>query len=494
MVLPLDSYFLLWIIGIWQPITAEEIHYIISEGLREKFDPFDEKYVYQLCQKYTKEGLLVRVHRNPSMYSLSEKGHASIPEHLRRSKDKKRLFLLRDTNRVSLGGSYDGAYTELGDATSSMKTRVRMQSSETRSFASVVPTGQTVWSRYFKQLFKTGKQASSYDILSFPEFLSFYELAQIPVARGIRKVDPKYSDSLKIDERNLALMLGISAQLIESILKNKRHYYRRFPLPKKTGGTRLINGPRVFLKVIQRFLLDYYLNSLRVHSSVNSFIKSKSVFSNAQTHKGKAFVGTIDIEDFFGSISTNMVKKILKYNGYDESEIVLIEQLCTLNGVLPQGAPTSPILSNALLYDFDEKMDNLTKKQGLSYSRYADDLTISGEKKEKVSSALNEATLMLCEDFSLKINENKTRIVSFNGRQVVTGLVVNEKIQPPRYKRHQIRAAFHNASTKGKITKGELNKLRGYYGYLSAAPILRDTQTLNHYKQILLDLSKKLTE
>jgi retron-type reverse transcriptase len=480
-------------VGVWQPVTAEEICKIIKEVFREQFEEPKEKYVFQLCQKYTKEELLVRVRRNPSMYSLSQKGNESIPRQLRLSRDKKRLFLLRDVKRDLLERSHDEVYDELGDVSSLVETRFWTQGSEARSSASFVPTGQIFWLRFFQQFFKTGDQASSCDSF-YPKFLSFYRVEQLPVARHIRQDDPNYLDAQKIDKLNLALMLGISHELITSILNHKKLYYRSFVIPKKSGEGRKIDGPRVFLKVIQRFLLDYYLSSLNVHTSVYSFTKSRSVFSNAELHQSKAFVGTIDIKNFFGSITTSMVKKILAKNNYDKSEADLIAELCTLKDILPQGAPTSPILSNALLYKFDECIDKFTKKLNLTYSRYADDLTISGDDKEAIICALKEAEVLLRENYSLNINNKKTRIVSFHNRQIVTGLVVNEKIQPPRSKRRQIRAAFHKALTEKKVTKEELNKLRGYYGYLSASPNLNGTRTLNRYKEILSDLSHNLVD
>ena len=487
---PLDSYFLLWVIGVWQPISPDEIVQIIQDRFEEHFPSAREEEVFRICQKYAREGLVIRVHIKPSMYSLSLKGHEAIPEKLRRSRDKNRLLLLRDIKRGLVRGSRDEVSIGLGDVSSPVETRFRVEGSEARSFASVVPSGQTFWPRFFGQFFETGTTTSSRDILT-PTFLSFYHPMQLPVARGIRQDSPQYLHSLKIDKENLALMIGISHQLITSILSHKHRYYRSFTIPKKTGTGRKIDSPRVFLKVIQRFLLDYYLESLKIHPSVNSFIKKRSVLDNARVHNRKAYVGTIDIKNFFGSITLEMVKKLLLQSGYDRKEASLMSELCTLANVLPQGAPTSPILSNALLYQFDQSMDEFTKEKGLNYSRYADDLTISGNDREAVMKGLEKAELLLTSNYSLHINKDKSRVVSFNGRQVVTGLVVNEKVQLPRYKRRQIRAAFHNASLKDKIDAQELNRLRGYYGYLYSATDSKGSKSIARYKEILSNLSQK---
>ena len=467
MSVPLDSYFLLWLIGIWQPIGPNEINKIISEKLKEQFETAEQKKIFRLCEKYVKDGLLVKVHSEPSLYSLSLLGHETMPEKLRHSRDKTRLFLLRDINRGSLRGSHDEVFNELGDVSSLMEIRFKVNGSEPRSFASAVPTGQIFWARFFQQFFETGNTSSSCDI-HYPLLLSYYQVEQLSDAKQSSLDAPNNIDTLKINELNLALMMGISHQLVSSILNKKRHYYRSFTIPKKTGCEREINGPRVFLKVIQRFLLDYYLGSLKVHPSVTSFRNGKSVIDNAYLHKGQNYVGTIDIENFFGSITLKMIKNLLIDSGYDASEASLIAKLCTLRDVLPQGAPTSPMLSNALLYEFDQCMDNITTSWELTYSRYADDLTVSGVNKEAVKAGLKEAEQLLKDGCSLKVNKSKTRVVSQNYRQVVTGLVVNEKVQPPKYKRRQIRAAFHNASLKEHITAKEFNQLQGYYGYLTA--------------------------
>jgi RNA-directed DNA polymerase len=189
-----------------------------------------------------------------------------------------------------------------------------------------------------------------------------------------------------------------------------------------------------------------------------------------------------------------MIATHLQYNGYDEIEAILIAKLCTFKQVLPQGAPTCPMHSNTFLYDFDCFMDDYAKKHGITYSRYADDLTFSGDDKAKVKDALIESISRLRDHHSLRINGEKTRIVSFNSREFVTGLVVNEKVQPPRYKRRQIRAAFYKASIKEHITIDEINKLRGYFGYLSAIPVLKDTPILHKYRKILSALPNKLKE
>ena len=227
MSLPLNSYFLLWLIGIWQPIGPSEISKLLSEKFENQFDTSDEDYIFRLCQKYTKEKLLVRVNRKHFMYSLSEKGSNSIPEKMRRSKDKTRLFLLKDLRRTSVNSSHDGDVAGLGDEPSLVVKRFKSEGAEAKLFASFVPTGRRVWPRPIEQFSKTGTHASSCDN-SFPKYLSFYQYIQIPVARDIHQVNSNYLNTLKIDEQNLALMLGISEKLITSIIKNEHYYYKHF--------------------------------------------------------------------------------------------------------------------------------------------------------------------------------------------------------------------------------------------------------------------------
>jgi RNA-directed DNA polymerase len=179
---------------------------------------------------------------------------------------------------------------------------------------------------------------------NFPSFLSFESAEQAAAAANL---------NFNFSYVGLGLCLGISPQLIWNISHQQDRYYRSFDIPKKAGGLRTIESPRLFLKVIQWFLADFVLDDLVPHNSVHSFAIKRSIVTNAQKHVSQNFVGNADIEDFFGTITTAMVMHLLVKNQFDIDEAGTIARLCTKDGRLPQGAPTSPVISNSILYEFD---------------------------------------------------------------------------------------------------------------------------------------------
>lgn len=162
--------------------------------------------------------------------------------------------------------------------------------------------------------------------------------------------------------------------------------------------------------------------------------------------------------------------------------------LCTYKSCLPQGAPTSPAISNVILYDFDQKMNEFCGHQSLWYSRYADDITISGDNKLHVRKAISRAESLLQKSYSMRLNRDKTRISSRGGQQRVTGVVVNSEASPPRTFRRRVRAAFHHASLKPKDYIERISELGGYIGYLKNFPRFEGSREITEYEKILINL------
>jgi len=249
----------------------------------------------------------------------------------------------------------------------------------------------------------------------------------------------------------------------------------------------------VFLRVVQWFLADFIF-SLTVHNSVHSFVLGRSIITNAELHVCRAFLGNVDIRGFFSNITKDMVAECLKQNGYRPVECDLLARLCTNENHLPQGAPTSPRLSNAILYQFDLRMKRICRERSLQYSRYADDITISGDDREKVKRAIRSSQVFLRIEFNLELNEQKTRIASRGGQQRVTGVVVNQDVAPPRIFRRRIRAMFHQASLRPREYMDQVAELRGYVGFLKSFPKLREAQEIAGYEEIVLDLQDRKRE
>lgn len=229
--------------------------------------------------------------------------------------------------------------------------------------------------------------------------------------------------------------------------------YVDFCIPKKSGGQRKISAPIKGLKAIQA-AINILLQSLFVPSShATGFVVGKSIKDNALIHVGQTCIFNTDLKNFFPSITKQMVRKALHRElGQalgDNDVINLICYLCTVPNsegieVLPQGAPTSPVLSNIVLKSLDEEMDKLSKRMDCQYSRYADDITFSHRKTvRRISHFWIEQIREVIEKHGLTINESKTKTFATGTRQEVTGIVVSDKINVPRTFIKQLRTLLH---------------------------------------------------
>lgn len=216
----------------------------------------------------------------------------------------------------------------------------------------------------------------------------------------------------------------------------ERHY-RTVRIPKRDGRQRSLMVPDYMLMRIQRNILHHILDGYEVSSCATAYHKGAGVVSNARDHTGKQVVVKLDIKDFFGSISFPMVlRSVFPVRQYPPAVGAMLTALCCCNEFLPQGAPTSPAVSNLVMKHFDESINKWCGNKGISYTRYCDDMTFSGDFNpgmviRKVSSYLDS--------MGFELNEEKTRILYRNGRQAVTGIVVNEKLQVSRDYRRKLR-------------------------------------------------------
>lgn len=478
---------LLWAIGVLQPVSPSELQYYLSLLLGDAGDIPNEDVVYRFCLDRVDQRHLIRVHRQPDMFSLSKLGNQNLTGSQRRSRDKLRFYLLRDSLRGRMSASREVDAVGLGGVAPSADARPSMKGTEANRLGSVVPSGQAYWPRFSRQLVRqTGPSHASRDVL-FP-YLSFASSEQLALACR------ESTASQNLDFTSLGLMLGVSPRLVQQISRKPERHYRSFQLSKRGGGTRLISSPRIFLKVIQRFILDYLFCLLPVSEAVFSFRPGLSITQHASLHVGREFVGNADIENFFGSINRSQVYNHLCNSGFSERSAKLISALTTSDDVLPQGAPTSPAISNSLLLPLDDRMLRIAGSVDASYSRYADDITFSGDNREVIEMLLFTVRDELRRDYGFRLNREKTRVSSKHGQQRVTGLVVNECALPPRVFRRRVRAMFHNARVRGVTSNEELNVLNGYLSYLRGFDALRHSSALTEYGHILRELRCKMAD
>lgn len=222
--------------------------------------------------------------------------------------------------------------------------------------------------------------------------------------------------------------------------------YHTYKLPKKSGGNRLITAPDATLKRLQRRLLENGFNELPVHPAAHGFREGRSIVSNAQEHSGRKMVVHADIQSFFPSTHYPHVLRIcrqLRGGSLSEGAVRLVAEICCFDGGLPTGAPTSPAIGNLVLLPVDEALAKAASARAITYTRYADDLSFSGE--EEVQRILPFLRKVIS-DYGYRSDPKKEHIFRRGRRQVVTGLVVNEDANLPRTVRRRLRAAVHRFS------------------------------------------------
>ena len=242
--------------------------------------------------------------------------------------------------------------------------------------------------------------------------------------------------------RHLRKIFKIRRREQELFFGNRRaELYTAFSISKKSGGKRIIEAPIERLKLIQKWINDEILGSFPASEFATGFRKNYSIVDNAKKHIGKDLVITIDVKDFFPSITYADVLKVFVYFGYKLDVAHLLTKLCTnADNVLPQGSPASPALSNLVALRLDKRLGKLAESIGINYTRYADDITFSGNKTIKTILPLVE--VILCEE-GFRINHQKTRLQYKHQRQEVTGLIVNSKLSvSPKLKKELDNAIF----------------------------------------------------
>jgi RNA-directed DNA polymerase len=247
-----------------------------------------------------------------------------------------------------------------------------------------------------------------------------------------------------------------------------RIHYVTFTVPKRSGGLRTLSTPHRKLAAAQQWIHENILKKLSVETPAHGFVAGKSVLSNAKPHIGKKVLVNADLENFFPSITFPRMRSVIHRLGYSPAVATILALLCTecprrqvmYDGKpywvatgprgLPQGACTSPALSNQVARRLDKRFAGLAAKMELTYTRYADDLTFSGDAEldGKIGYFLARVR-HIAEDEGFTINEKKTRVLGRRSRQQATGIVVNDKPSLPREELRRLRAILHRACKEG---------------------------------------------
>jgi RNA-directed DNA polymerase len=239
---------------------------------------------------------------------------------------------------------------------------------------------------------------------------------------------------------NLSALVGYKPGYLKRAAKFTSYFYRSFKIRKSVGGFREIVEPLPSLKEIQSWILENILYEIKTSKYAKAYVRDRTLIDNVRYHKGREAVFTLDIKDFFGSIKLHHIEQVFLEFGYSELVSNLLAKLCTYEEALPQGAPTSPYLSNLYLRSFDEDISSFCNKHDIRYTRYADDLTFSGRiEKLNIAGFIRKRL----ETEGLSLNDKKEKLMTRNMRQIVTGIVVNEKLQISKSERNFIRNEVH---------------------------------------------------
>jgi len=276
--------------------------------------------------------------------------------------------------------------------------------------------------------------------------------------------------------QDLASAMGITLPELRFLAFDRRvsriSHYRRFAMPKKTGGERIISAPMPRLKRAQYWVLDNLLAHAALHPAAHGFVKGRSIISNAAPHVGKAVVINLDLKSFFPSIAMPRIKGLFSQMGYSGQLATTLALLCTeaqteqvsVDGetffvahgmrALPQGAPSSPALTNILCRRLDARLQGCAAKLGFAYTRYADDLTFSGdEAARKLSGKLLWRVKQIIAAEGFTPHPDKQHVMRSAQRQSVTGVVVNEKPAVERNTLRRFRATLFQVEKDGPAGK-----------------------------------------
>ena len=235
--------------------------------------------------------------------------------------------------------------------------------------------------------------------------------------------------------------LGFSAKTLYGLSNNLEKHYHNVLIPKRDGSKRKLSVPDLILKSVQKSIADNILSQYPVSKYAKAYKIGSNVQRNAQPHVGKKKILKLDIEGFFDHILYSQVKNVVFCEEkFAEPIRVLLTMLCYYKESLPQGAPTSPAITNIIMCDFDETVGAFCDEKKIAYTRYCDDMTFSGDFDEGEVIAFVKREL--CK-LGLFLKNRKTAVIPASNRQTVTGIVVNEKLNITKDYKKKIRQEMH---------------------------------------------------
>ncbi len=335
---------------------------------------------------------------------------------------------------------------------------------------------------------------------------------------NVQKLEENQMPVIETD-RELANLLQIEYSTLRSLVYHRDvitfdNYYR-FEIPKKSGGTRHIAAPKTQLKAAQRQVLEQILQKAEVSDLSHGFLKARSILTSAKTHHTSPdLLINIDLENFFPTITFERVRGLYQSFGYSGYIASLLAMLCTycermpleIKGetkyikiserVLPQGSPASPMITNIICRNMDKRIDGLCKKLGLTYTRYADDMSFSymGDTENLAIGSFLNSINKIIESEGFHMKKEKTHILRKNNRQYITGIVINnEEIGVPKKWVKILKASIHNAEklkdSGGSVSNKTIYEISGKIAWLKSVNAKRYEKIIRQGTEFIKSLS-----
>lgn len=274
----------------------------------------------------------------------------------------------------------------------------------------------------------------------------------------------------------MATELALSTYFLRKVAKTASYRYMEYTIPKKTGGQRTIHHPARELKLVQTWLLENVLTNLRIHPAATAYIKELNIRRNAERHVANNYLLRVDFQDFFPSLKSSDVAEVLRAStnaltaaAFNSADINFVTQVVCRFAALTIGAPTSPHISNSIMYQFDLYWAQAAESLEVSYTRYADDLYFSTDRPNVLREILDKLREWLNGEAApaLIINEKKTVFTSRKRRRIAAGLVLtsDKKISIGRHKKRVLKSKVLKLQQQ-QLTPDEVVSLKGWIAYL----------------------------
>lgn len=303
---------------------------------------------------------------------------------------------------------------------------------------------------------------------------------------------------------DIVVHTGMSGVDLLRIIETAPLRYKQYPIPKRSGGTRLIAQPSRELKLLQRFVAQHILEKLPVHKAAMAYVQGRNILDNARAHSSNPVILKLDFENFFHSIK---VVDFVSYFKRRNIPSIPVEDMKTIVNILfwgrgekkadclSIGAPTSPLVSNIILFEIDKVLFNEATKKGIQYTRYADDITVSGPSISEVTDfeKFIKVTLSKVKSPYLKFNEKKRGVYTKGMRRLVTGLVLTPdgSVSIGRDRKRAISSLIHKFS-HGELSEKDTKYLNGMLGFAIANEPEFIVRMRNKYGNDLIEQIQKI--